>query len=146
MIGFVVLQEGTAGLLQCHCSSPVRPEARSKWSSLKKAFSNFRLASSHHLPGTNQGSQGATKAYPGIQRIQQACRHTKKQLPQFSEDKPDIMPSSAQERMDLVAQAAQKIVATKLAICLHVANHRLDRVSAVSTPCSSAASGHAYCR
>ena len=114
---------------------------------MKKALSNFRLASSHHLPGANQGSQGATKAYPGIQRIQQAFQHTKKQqLPQFSEDKPDSMPSSAQERMDLVAQAAQKIVATKLAICLHVANHRLDRVSAVSTSCSSAASGHAYCR
>ncbi len=50
------------------------------------------------------------------------------------------MPSSAQEHMDFVAQAVQKVVATKLAVCLHVANHRLDRVSAVSTPYSSAAS------
>jgi hypothetical protein len=85
-----------------------------------------------------------------IQASKESYKHAgtqkKQQLPQFSEDKPDSMPSSAQERMDLVAQAAQKIVVTKLAICLHVANHRLDRVSAVSTPCSSAASSHAYCR
>ena len=39
------------------------------------------------------------------------------------------MPSSAQQRMDLVAQSAQKMVAAQLAVCLHVPDHRLDRAT-----------------
>ena len=42
--------------------------------------------------------------------------------------------------MDLVTQSAQKAVASQLAVRLHVADHRCDRVSAVSAPFSSAAS------
>ena len=44
------------------------------------------------------------------------------------------MPGSAQQRMDLVAQSAQKVVATQLAIRLHVADHRLNRATPSQLP------------
>jgi len=44
------------------------------------------------------------------------------------------VPGSAQQRMDLVAQSAQKVVATQLAIRLHVPDHRLNRATPSQLP------------